>query len=110
MNKIPGCRLNARCCLSRAILPGELRSRLLAGWVAENVLAEQRARGVWLPTGLQRGAQRQANIEFAWREDIITTPNPAFRRIDIRVFTSADDSHALAHLVGFVSHPPGTLP
>lgn len=89
---------------------GELRSRLLAGWVAENVLAEQRARGVWLPTGLQRGVQRQANIEFAWREDIIATPNPAFRRIDIRVFTGADDTHALAHLVGFISHPPGTLP
>src|SRR5882672_354220 len=26
----------------------ELRSRLLAGWVAENLLAEQRARGEWL--------------------------------------------------------------
>ena len=88
----------------------ELRSRLLAGWVAENVLAEQRARGVWLTTGIQRGAQREANIEFAWREDIIATPNPAFRRIDIRVFADAEDTHALAHLVGFVSHPPGTLP
>lgn len=86
---------------------GDLRARLLAGWVAENVLAEQRARGVWLPLGMQRGTERQGGIEFAWREEVIVTPNNAFRRVDIRVFAPPDESHALAHLVGFVTHPPG---
>ncbi len=37
---------------------GELRLRLLAGWVAENRLAEHRARGDWLPLGIQRGTGR----------------------------------------------------
>lgn len=85
---------------------GELRARLLAGWVAENVLAEQRARGEWPSLGVQRGAQRQAGLEFVWREEVIATPNVAFRRVDIRVFAAPEEAHALAHLTGFVVSPP----
>lgn len=84
---------------------GELRQRLLAGWVAENRLAEHRAREDWLPLGIQRGTERQAGLDFDWREDIIATPNPAFRRVDVRVFAKSDETHFLAHLVGFVAHP-----
>jgi general secretion pathway protein I len=87
---------------------GELRARLLAGWVAENILAEQRARGVWLPLGMQRGTEHQGGIEFAWREEVIATPNILFRRIDVRVFSAQEETHVLAHLVGFAVRPPGT--
>lgn len=87
---------------------GELRVRLLAGWVAENILAEQRARGAWLPLGMQRGAVSQGGIEFAWREEVTATPNTLFRRVDVRVFAPSEETHVLAHLVGFVTHPPGT--
>ena len=87
-----------------------LRSRLLAGWVAENVLAEQRARGEWPSTGLQRGTQRQGGIEFAWREEIIATPNARFRRVDIRVFAAPGEAQQLSHLTGFVVDPPARTP
>ena len=87
---------------------GELRSRLLAGWVAENMLAEHRARRDWLPTGIQRGSARQGGLDFAWSEEVIDTPNPAFRRVEIRVFASAEEAHFLAHLTGFVVNAPGT--
>ena len=86
---------------------GELRARVLAGWVAENLLAEHRARADWLPLGVQTGTAREAGVEFNWREEVIATPNAAFRRVDVKVFASPDDSHALAHLVGFVVNPPG---
>ena len=86
---------------------GELRSRLLAGWVAENLLAEHRARRDWLPLGLQRGTGRQGGVDFTWREEVISTPNPSFRRVDIRVFATAEESHSLAHLAGFVVNAPG---
>jgi len=85
---------------------GELRARMLAGWVAENRLAEHRARGDWLPLGIQRGSEREAGIEFAWREEIIATPHPAFRRIDVFVFAPPGESRALAHFTGFVVNPP----
>jgi general secretion pathway protein I len=83
----------------------ELRSRLLAGWVAENRLAEHRARGDWLPLGIARGAQRQGGVEFAWREEVIATPNPAFRRVDVFVSAPADESRAIARLTGFAVQP-----
>jgi general secretion pathway protein I len=87
---------------------GELRSRLLAGWVAENLLAEHRARGDWLPLGIQRGTGRQGGVDFAWREEVIATPNPTFRRVDVRVFANAEEAHSLAHIAGFVVNSPGS--
>jgi general secretion pathway protein I len=86
---------------------GELRSRLLAGWVAENLLSEHRARRDWLPLGIQRGTGHEGGLEFAWREEVITTPNPSFRRVDVRVFANAEEAHSLAHLTGFVVNSPG---
>lgn len=86
----------------------ELRSRLLAGWVAENILAEHRARGDWLPLGLQRGTGRQGGLDFVWREEVVATPNSSFRRVDIQVFATNEESHSLSHVVGFVVSPPGT--
>ena len=86
----------------------ELRARLFAGWVAENLLAEQRARGAWLPLGIQRGTVRQGGIEFAWREEVIATPNTAFRRVDVFVFAAPEEPRSLARLTGFLVQPPGT--
>ncbi len=87
----------------------DLRARLLAGWVAENILAEHRARGDWLPLGIQRGKGLEGGIEFVWREEVIATPNSAFRRIDVFVFAAPEESRALAHLTGFVVNPPRTV-
>ena len=87
---------------------GELRARLLAGWIAEDLLAQHRARGDWLPLGVQTGTQRQGGLDFVWREEVIATPNTSFRRVDIRVAAPGEESRALAHLAGFVVSPPGT--
>lgn len=83
----------------------ELRSRLLAGWVAENRLAEYRARGTWLQPGSRRGGEHQGGIEFFWREEVIATPNPAFRRVDIYVHATPTEPHVLAHVAGFIVQP-----
>lgn len=86
---------------------GELRSRLLAGWVAENLIVEHRARGEWLPVGIRRGNAHQGGVEFAWREEVVTTPNPAFRRVDVFVYGPGDESRSLARLTGFLVQPQG---
>jgi len=85
----------------------ELRSRVLAGWVAENRLAEHRARGDWVPLGLHRGREKQGGIEFGWREEVVNTPNPAFRRIDVFVYSGTAESRQLAHFTGFLVQAPG---
>ena len=84
---------------------GELRLRTFATWVAEDRLAEHRARGDWLPLGIGRGTQRQGGVELVWREEVVPTPNPAFRRVDVFVSAPAEQSRALAHLTGFVVLP-----
>jgi general secretion pathway protein I len=85
----------------------ESRARLLGGWVAENLLAEQRARGDWLPLGILRGTGREGGLEFGWREEIAATPNSAFRRVEVFVFAAPEESRTLAHLTAFVTQPPG---
>lgn len=86
---------------------GELRAHLLAGWVAQNLMAEHRARGDWLPLGVVRGTQREGGLVFAWREEVIATPNPAFRRLDVFVSLERGNGRTLAHFNDFIAHPLG---
>jgi len=79
-----------------------LRLRVAADWVAQNRLALHAARGDWLPEGLQEGDVTQAGIPLHWEEKISSTPNPAFRRIDIRVSTGDESRHELRRLSGFL--------
>ena len=83
----------------------ELRLRLLGAWVAENLLAEHRARADWLPLGVHSGATRQGGIDFAWREHVSSTPNAAMRRIDI-VVSPANESRTVARLSAMLTLPP----
>ena len=85
---------------------GELRARLLGGWVAENILAEHRARGDWLAPGIYRGQAREGGYDFAWRQEVVTTPNSAFRRIDIFVSAAPDETRVLAHFSSMLVNPP----
>ena len=80
----------------------ELRSRTLASWVAQNRLALHAARGDWITVGIQNGEDTQAGIRLLWKEEIIATPNPAFRRIEVTVFEPEDEKHVLRKLVGFL--------
>lgn len=85
---------------------GELREHLLAGWVAQNRLAEHRARGDWVALGIRRGTANEGGSAFDWREEVIATPNPHFRRLDIYISAAGKDEQTLAHLAGFVVNPP----
>ena len=85
----------------------ELRARLFAGWVAENLIAERRARGAWMPPGIERGQSRQGGQDFAWRMDVRPTPNAAFRRVDVAVSAASAETPVLFRLTGFVTRPPG---
>jgi general secretion pathway protein I len=84
----------------------ELRVRLLANWVAENRLAFHAAQGDWLPVGNQTGEETQAGKKFVWREEISTTPNPAFRRIEVSVSLAESPENALRQLSGYLTEVP----
>ena len=80
----------------------ELRLRLLADWVAQNRLALHAARGDWIGIGSHDGEDTQAGVRLLWHEEVSNTPNPAFRRMEVSVFTVDDPNHALRKLSGFL--------
>lgn len=86
----------------------ELRVRTLAGWVADNRLAEHRARRDWLPVGRLEGQVEQGGVKFRWAEEIQATPNANFRRVEVSVWSvpeagSSKPSRMLNTLNGFLT-------
>lgn len=81
-----------------------LKERTLAGWVAQNRLAELRATAAWPPLGRNTGQAMQAGRNYRWREEIHPTPNPLFRRVEVQVFDEPGTT-ALARFSGFVVRP-----
>lgn len=84
---------------------GEIRDRLLAGWVAENRLAEHRARRDWLPVGVYQGDAVQGGMQFRWEEKITSTQNTQFLRVEVRVFAAGRPDSALGVMSGFLVRP-----
>lgn len=82
---------------------GEMRTRLLADWVAQNRLAMHMAKGDYPNTGMQDGEDTQAGMRLLWHEEVSSTPNPAFRRVEITVFAPDDPKHVLRKLIGFLT-------
>lgn len=83
----------------------ELRERLLGDWIAENRLAELRATQAWPAPGTSEGSAEQAGRSYRWREEVKSTANPLFRRVDVSVYSEASDEHAIARLSGYVARP-----
>jgi general secretion pathway protein I len=82
---------------------GALKRRVLAGFVAENRMAELAARRAWPPIGTLRGSETQDGIAFAWRIDVHGTPHPQLRRVEISVASPEDPALELRHLVGVLA-------
>jgi general secretion pathway protein I len=82
----------------------DFRERLLAGWVAENRLAEH-GFDAWPELGERRGTEEQAGLAFAWRERVSATADPLSRRIDVEVFAPQSPDHVLVRLAGYATRP-----
>jgi general secretion pathway protein I len=90
----------------------ELRTRTLAGWVADNRIAEHRALRHWLPVGRKEGRAEQGGMSFRWVEEVQATPNGQFRRLEVKVWSvpeagNAREARVLATLTGFVNSSGG---
>lgn len=84
-----------------------LRSRQLAGWVAENRLAWLHASRKWPEIGESVGQERQYGRDFIWRIEIKPTPQVLFRRaeVTVRAAGSASDQPPLVRLNAFLKAP-----
>jgi len=82
-----------------------LKARTLALWVAQNRLAAAQVDVPWPEIGRSSGEALEAGARFVWQANVTTTPNPAFRRIDITVAEPQAPDYALAKLTGFLGNP-----
>lgn len=83
----------------------EYRAHLLAGWLADNLAAEHRARRDWLPAGETDLDTELGGQAFRVREEIRTTPNPAMRRLIIHVRDAREPARDLRTLTVFLAAP-----
>jgi general secretion pathway protein I len=79
-----------------------LHRRLVAGWSAENRLAEIRLRQEWPEVGTRQFPCSQGNVELVCFETVETTPNPVFRRIVVKVRDAQRPDADLTELVGLI--------
>ena len=83
----------------------ELRLKLLAQLAADNRVAELRAANAFPALGTRSVACPQGKTKLECVEEVKSTPNPLFRRVEVRVYANAEHSHTLAELVGILPRP-----
>ncbi|MEP6701835.1 MAG: type II secretion system minor pseudopilin GspI [Betaproteobacteria bacterium] len=78
-----------------------LKRRTLAQWVAQNQLAMMQLNPAGAASG--NGIQKQAGIDFVWEVTLASTPNTAFRKVDIAVADKVQPDYRLARLSAYLS-------
>ena len=86
-----------------------LKARTLALWIAQDRLAAAQIATPWPALGSYKGDAQQAGNTFVWQASVTTTPNPAFRKIEIVVAEPQTPDYALARLTGFLGNPEPRL-
>ena len=83
----------------------DLRLKLLAQLAADNRIAELRAAGAFPPIGTRTLACPQGKAKLECVEEVKSTPNPLFRRVEVRVYANPEHGRMLAELVGILPRP-----
>jgi general secretion pathway protein I len=76
----------------------ELHRRLLAGWSADNELAQLRLTHTWPNLGSHAFDCSQGNLQLVCTDTVTATPNPIFRRVEV-IVTSPGQAGNLAQIV-----------
>lgn len=81
----------------------ELHQRLLAGWSADNALAQLKLAHSWPEVGSSSFDCSQGNLQLLCTERVSATPNPVFRRVEVSV-TTPGRAGDLAQMVTVVAN------
>lgn len=68
---------------------GDLRAAMMATWSAENRLTQIRLAHEWPPLGKRSFDCAQGELPLRCDEQIVATPNPAFRRVELSVIDAS---------------------
>lgn len=80
----------------------DLRLSMMATWSAENRLAQIRIAKEWPPVGNRSFDCPQDGIAFVCQESVFSTPNPAFRRVEVSVVAADNPNRRIIKLTQVV--------
>lgn len=81
----------------------DLRASMMATWSAENRLAEIRLAHQWPALGQRRFDCPQGGLQLMCEEQVYTTPNPYFRRVEVSVFGTQNMERRIIKLAQVVT-------
>lgn len=79
-----------------------LRASMMANWSAENRLAEIRLQHEWPSIGTREFDCVQGDLALTCEQDVLTTPNPWFRRVEVSVYGDTQHSQRIIKLTQVV--------
>lgn len=80
-----------------------LRSSMMATWSAENHLAQIRLQHRWPVLGKRSTDCPQGDLHLVCEEEVLATPNPFFRRVEVSVFDADNPERRIIKLTQVVS-------
>lgn len=86
-----------------------MERKVLAHWMAQNIMAETRFLPQWPSVGLSNGDVEMTGHIWYWQRKVEETADPKLRRIEIEIRAEQDDEDPLVRLAGFVSERPAEL-
>jgi general secretion pathway protein I len=80
-----------------------LRASMMANWSAENRLAQIRLAKEWPPVGRRSFDCPQGDLRLVCNEEVLPTPNPFFRRVEVSVYDAENPDRRIIKLAQVVS-------
>ena len=82
-----------------------LRSAMMATWSAENRLVEIRLRREFPNVGKRSFECAQGELKLVCEEEVLASPNPLLRRVEVGVYDVAHPERRILKLVQLVMRP-----
>jgi general secretion pathway protein I len=83
----------------------DYRDHVFSLWLAQNIVTEHTVRGDWPSPDTTTSEEIFANRHYVVRQEVKTTPNPRFRRLDVKIASLDDPARTLQHSVAFLTLP-----
>jgi general secretion pathway protein I len=80
----------------------DLRASMMATWSAENRLTQIRLSKEWPALGRRSFECPQGGLQLMCSEEVFSTPNPSFRRVEVSVFDGANPDRRIIKLAQVV--------
>ncbi|MES2898716.1 MAG: type II secretion system minor pseudopilin GspI [Pseudomonadota bacterium] len=79
-----------------------LRSSMMATWSAENRLVQIRLQKEYPAVGKRSFECPQGDLKLVCQEEVLASPNPRLRRVEVSVYDMADPGRRIIKLVQLV--------